>query len=178
MDFVCHPEWMHIEPDTEVLMLHVLSRKGGFVTSETVTYGVQSVRVRRPVEGTRFGHMRCVACEKPVHLRLHSVEDTRRRKRRWTSVAIVAGLVLVAAVLSVAIYGERYDAVPVAGGLTIAAALVTLYAGWISAVRENGVVIRVRDLDQLHSVIPLQTMGGWRRRDRRNATPTSFAYED
>jgi hypothetical protein len=169
---------MRVEVDVEVLMLHVVSRKGGLITSETTTFRIQSALVRRPDLVARFGHLRCLTCGTPVRLRIHNVVDTQRRRRRGVVVAVVGGLLLTAAVSAIVIFGDRYAGVASVSGATIAVALTAIYVGALSIVRENGVVILARDADRRHSVVPPYLTGGWRRRDRRTAAPTSFVYED
>jgi hypothetical protein len=169
---------MRVEADVEVLMLHLVSSRGGFLTSKIKTFRVQAARVRRPGSGLRFGRLRCLVCGQAVRVRVHSVDETRRRRRRGVIVAVAGGLLVAATVLTIAIYGDTHAGMVPVGGLVTALALLTSYAGAISIVRENGVVIRVRDLDPLHSVVPPYLTGGWRRRDRRIAAPTSFDYED
>ncbi|MGK5553645.1 hypothetical protein ACSNOI_18695 [Actinomadura kijaniata] len=62
-----------------------------------VDYRVTPVKVRRPDQGSSVVGVRCGACDGVVRLRVHSVQRTRRARRRWW--------VMVALALSVAAAG-------------------------------------------------------------------------
>ena len=62
-----------------------------------IYYRPYALGVRRPDQGSSVTDVRCGACHAEVRLRVHSIERTKRARRRWLAMAAL-GLLLCAGV--------------------------------------------------------------------------------
>jgi hypothetical protein len=72
----------------------VKARRVGDTT--VVNYRVSPVEVRRPDQGSSVTDVRCSACDGVIQLRVHSIQRTKRARRRWLSMVVLALLVVAA----------------------------------------------------------------------------------
>ncbi|MFE9100663.1 hypothetical protein [Actinomadura geliboluensis] len=59
-------------------------------------YRVSPIEVLRPDQGSSVMEVRCGACDGVIRLRVHSVQRTRRARRRWLGLVTLALLVVAA----------------------------------------------------------------------------------
>ncbi|MFI0451376.1 hypothetical protein [Actinomadura sp. 6N118] len=61
-----------------------------------VNYSVTPIEIRRPDLGSSVIDVRCGACDGVIQLRVHSIQRTKRARRRWLGMVVLALLVVAA----------------------------------------------------------------------------------
>ncbi|WP_234538255.1 hypothetical protein [Streptomyces shenzhenensis] len=139
---------IRIEPACRRLLAHstgsTTTHQGSGYTI-TTHYRTYPFIVRRPGSGTTTTAVACGTCDAAVGVRVHSVEEATRRRRR-----IALGTVLLLVVLLVAaIKLARLDAWPPVGAIAFVGGFgaYRLYRAWQ---RYDG----IRALERRHKILP------------------------
>lgn len=78
------------------VQLHHMVSTRKFGDTIVAKYRVAPIEVRRPSAGSAVTEVRCRACDGVIQLRVHSVQRTKRARRRWSGMVALAVLVVVA----------------------------------------------------------------------------------
>jgi hypothetical protein len=103
--------------------LHHIVNTRRFGDATVVKYRVSPIRVRRPAQGSSLTEVQCSACDALIQLRVHSTQRTKRARRRWLSMVVLALLAVAAGAFEIVRFesGHYEDPMILALGLPLAA---------------------------------------------------------
>ena len=148
------------QPDRQLGHLVDLTREQRLSGSVTkFSYQTFPLALRRPERGTSDHEVACELCGQEVRVRLYSVPDTVRLRRRWLTMCVISLVVL--GVLLVDFFSPSPAILDTAwlallSALVAATALGTAVAGFTAYFVEDGVRMRKPSVRPGHNLIQPQ----------------------